>query len=373
MIPGLGDVLGSNETVALATLVVGKGSIPRSLGTKMAIRAGGRHLGTVGGGCSESEVIRAGLAVLDSGKPRVIRVELVEDVTEEAQAACGGTMEFVVAPWGSELLPIITVLQDAISERLGVRLVTCLDGNHLGAEIAIRQDGSFQAVGLPKDIAFALVRSLLNMEGGVQRASATKAPRPGASARRLDLAVDGDSHRVLVEELAPPPVLLICGGGHIALPLARLGKQLAFRVVVIDDRPSFANKGRFPEADEVICSGFRDALLGYPTDGQVHAVVVTRGHRYDYECVKVLIGRGLGYLGMIGSRRRAAGTLSLLREAGLPAEFLMQLHSPIGLDIGAESPEEIAVSILAEIILVMRGGTGRPMSLAQPPMPGHHS
>ncbi len=171
----------------------------------------------------------------------------------------------------------------------------------------------------------------------------------------------GDWLEIFIEPLSPPSELLILGGGHIAKPLVVLGKLAGFEVTVIDDRPSFANRDRFPEADRVICLDFVSALKRTKIGPNTYVVIVTRGHRHDSECLNLCIGRSAAYLGMIGSKRRIKIVLESL-HTGDPEVKLSRVHAPIGLDIGACTPEEIAISIMAEVILVRRGGSGTALS-----------
>lgn len=158
---------------------------------------------------------------------------------------------------------------------------------------------------------------------------------------------------------------VIFGGGHISVALAEMLGLVGFAVAVVDDRPEFANKARFPKAQAVICKDFRAAIAGgdVAIDSQTAVIIVTRGHRHDLDCLRGTLGSSAKYLGMIGSRRRVAGILSLLAEEGVDPEALGRLHAPIGLDIGAATPAEIAVSIVAEIIAVFRGGSLKPLKL----------
>jgi xanthine dehydrogenase accessory factor len=173
---------------------------------------------------------------------------------------------------------------------------------------------------------------------------------------------EGEAFQVMIEVHQRPSALVIAGGGHVGKALSEIASLCGFRVTVIDDRPEYADPERFPEADEVIRGRFDEVLAEYPLDETTYVVAVTRGHRHDEASLRSVIGRGAAYLGMIGSRRRAAAVLGHLVEEGLDADAVAQVRTPIGLDIGAETPEEIAVAIMAEIILVRRGGTGAPMS-----------
>ena len=167
---------------------------------------------------------------------------------------------------------------------------------------------------------------------------------------------DGDIS-IFVEVQRRPPVLIIAGAGHVALPLAQLGKMIDFEVVVLDDRPRFANKQRFPMADKVLAQPFRPTLRDWPIDSDTFIVLVTRGHSHDIECLLEVLDSPARYIGMIGSKRRVKAVFDLLeKEQGINPASLDKIYAPIGLDIGAEAPGEIAVAIIGEIINVHRGG-----------------
>ncbi len=166
---------------------------------------------------------------------------------------------------------------------------------------------------------------------------------------------------IYIEVVESRPVFLIVGAGHIGRSLARLADQLDYHVAVLDDRPDFADPEKLPEADEVICEDFAAALDAFPIDANTSIVMVTRGHKQDEVSLRHSLGRGAGYVGMIGSKRRTAAVLEHLRGDGFPAEELGRVRTPIGLDIGAETPEEIALSIMAEVVMLRRGGKGEPL------------
>ncbi len=158
--------------------------------------------------------------------------------------------------------------------------------------------------------------------------------------------------------------LVVVGAGHIAQPMAHLGALLGFRVTVLDDRPDFATRERFPEADRLVRADFSDPFADVPIHDRSHLLLVTRGHKYDYEClVRALrMDPPPAYIGMIGSRRRVRATYVQLLDEGIERALLERIHAPVGLDIGAETPEEIAVAVAAELVLLNRGGSGRPLS-----------
>lgn len=174
---------------------------------------------------------------------------------------------------------------------------------------------------------------------------------------------------VMVDPYLPPSELVILGGGHIALPLSKLGKLLGYRVAVVDDRPEFASPARFPEVDRVICCSFATMTEKVSFGPRSSVVIVTRGHQHDLECLRRLVKFPLAYLGMVGSRRRIRMVRQQLAEEGCTENHLDVVHMPVGLDIGAQTPEEIAVSIAAELILERRGGSAHSLK-GRPPGDG---
>ncbi len=172
-----------------------------------------------------------------------------------------------------------------------------------------------------------------------------------------------DDLRLLFEISRPPLELIVCGGGHVGQAVARAGRFLDFKVTVIDDRADFASRDKFPdETIQLIADDFVASLQSLRITPASHIVIVTRGHRHDEICLQEVIDKPARYIGMIGSRRRTTTIRERLKREGVAPELLRRVHAPIGLDIGALTPEEIAVAILAEIVLVRRGGTGAPKS-----------
>lgn len=172
-----------------------------------------------------------------------------------------------------------------------------------------------------------------------------------------------DGLRIYVEAFLPPPELVIFGAGHVAQPVAQLGKLLGFTVTVIDDRPDYANARRFPEADRIICDGFVPAARQLIVGPSTYAVLVTRGHRHDMNCLLELVRQPLAYIGMIGSRIRVETVFRLLTEEhGVDPACLEKIYAPIGLDLNARTPGEIAVAVAAELLKARRGGTGQSLS-----------
>ncbi len=239
----------------------------------------------------------------------------------------------------------------------------------LGAKLLVRGDG--RTVGTLGDVDVDAAVS----DAGVEAMSAF--PRvevqtlyvsaDGAVSDRRHRAVEGDA-QIMLQQFESPARLIVVGGGHIGLALAQIGELLGFRLTVLDDREEFANRERFPMAEEIITAELGPALDAIALDGSCHVVLVSRGHRQDEEALRHSVGRGAAFVGMIGSRRRTATVLAHLFEEGFERADLEAVSTPIGLDIGAETPEEIALSILAEIVMRRRGGSGERMVMHRAPI-----
>jgi len=178
-----------------------------------------------------------------------------------------------------------------------------------------------------------------------------------------EVQVDGETVELYLEVRRPVQELIVVGAGHIALPMAHIGGLLGFRVIVLDDRPDFATRERFPDAYRVVRADFSDPFVDIPLHERSHLLLVTRGHKYDYECLVRALRADPppAYIGMIGSRRRVRATFVQLVEEGFGMDLIERIHAPVGLDVGAETPEEIAVAVAAELVMVRRGGTGLPL------------
>jgi xanthine dehydrogenase accessory factor len=188
-----------------------------------------------------------------------------------------------------------------------------------------------------------------------------------ADARARDglraIEVAGQKAELYLEVRRPVQELVVVGAGHVAQPMAHLGSLLGFKVTVLDDRPDFATRERFPDADRLIRADFSDPFADVPLHSRSHILLVTRGHKYDYECLVRALRTDPppAYIGMIGSRRRVRATYVQLIEEGFDRALVGRIHAPVGLDIGSETPEEIAVSVAAELVMLRRGGTGVPL------------
>ena len=354
------------ETLAMATIVRRKGSVPREVGAKMLVHRGGKISGTVGGGCGEAEVWRSALNVIDTLRPSIVQVELTEEIALESQGVCGGIFDVFVQPWHSSQLADQPGMQDyayAIHEALegeqAIVMVTLVAAasvwrSYMGQQMLVHEDGrtlgKLELPGAPTTLASQIVQAAQ---------AAITAGKPHIE------KITGPSNtwaEVFVEPFLPPPVLLIAGAGHIAAPLASIAHLMNFSVSVTDDRASFANRERFPGAKQLLVGDIEATLRNYPITPRTHIVLVTRAHAHDVQGLRAIIDSPAAYIGMIGSRRRVWAVFKLLHDEGIPAEKLMRVRAPIGLDLGGGTPEEIALCIMAEITMLRYGGSGVAMS-----------
>jgi xanthine dehydrogenase accessory factor len=361
----LAESLENGETVALATIVRRRGSVPREVGAKMIVHPGGAITGTVGGGCGEAEIWRSALSAIESGRPQSVFVDLTEEIALSSQGVCGGTYEVFVQPWSNAIRPAAIDLpmdqyaraaEAALAANRAAALVTVIHATgawhqQIGAQMLVCEDGA--ATGTP---------GLGDALEPIIREAALAAMRAGEPGVKEYAGPAGCVAEVFFDPFLPRPELIIVGAGHIAVPLAQLAASLDFEVTVIDDRASFANKERFPWASQIFVGGAEAALRGLRITPRSHLVLVTRAHSHDVEALRAVIDSEAAYIGMIGSQRRIWAVYKLLHDEGVAAEKLTRVRAPIGLDLGGMTPAEIALCIMAEIVMLRRGGTGRPLS-----------
>lgn len=343
---------GKRTAVAVASVVRARGSTPRKPGAKMLVDPAGPQLGTIGGGCGEAEVLARAQRVLATGEPSLVEVSLLEEDGWESPSICGG-------------------LLDVFVERVGREIGGVARGEFFAALDASRGDGRAAAIvtltGAARgDPAAGLVgrkcivddRGLQVFSLGDERAdeiAVVAALESLETSRPVDREEEGAARlRVFVEPVCEAPELVVVGAGHVGAALARLASHAGFVVTVIDDRSSFANPVRLPEAHAILVGDPRRLLADLTPRQDRYVVLVTRGHRLDADCLRVALDADLAYLGMIGSRRRVARIREWMTAQGAAPERLARLHAPIGLDIGAETPAEIAVSILGEMVATRR-------------------
>jgi xanthine dehydrogenase accessory factor len=337
--------------VAVATLVNTHGTTPRKEGAKMVVGEGGDIVGSVTiGGCVDAQVIEEAEDVLSTMRPRLLELNLGDEEAWEIGLTCGGTIEVFVEPLALDR-PDDTASRYYervhAHARAGGRgaIVSRLEGGD-GGKLLVLDDGTVEGT---FGEAFLDQRFV---------AEAREAIAGGAS-RTLFL----EGVRAFAEVVTPPALLLVVGASHVAMPLLALARTLGYRTAVLDGRPRFATRERFPDADDLKIGIPSELITSYPLIPTTALVLVAHDYKYDLPVLKHALGTTVGYIGMLGSARRGAAILNLLREDGLDEASLARVRVPIGLDLGARSAPEIALAVLAEIQMVRTGATGQPMSV----------
>jgi xanthine dehydrogenase accessory factor len=346
------QLLAEGTPFVLATIIRTRGSVPREVGAKMVVPPQGQPFGTIGGGCGEGEVLRRAYPLFDQKVPnRIVTVDLTGDFEQDQIQVCGGLMDVALDLWRpDEHKELVHALAEAARERRPAALVTAIQSG-AGLNAGEKSCLTIGSKGPTLTPARLLDTALLEKFTG--------SVADGIS-RLFPLEPTGE---IFVDVQPGLQTLVIVGAGHIAQPLCAMGHMLGFRTVVIDDRWAFANRERFPNATEILVGPFDETLESLEINEQTYAVVVTRGHQWDELSVRTIMKRKTAYLGMIGSKRRAKATLERMADTYSPEE-LARIHTPMGLDIGAETPAEIALAILAEIVKVRHHRTGEAASLA---------
>ena len=342
---------------ALATLIDSRGPVPMSRNAKMLLKSDGSTVGTVGGGCLEAEVWQESKNALDDGKTRSLTYGLTEKEAGDLGLICGGKVKILTEPIFPGIIDnIFKRIIEARSEGEKAALATLISESGTrpldGKTKVIIRNGERIAGSLGESLdKLAIELSERVFAEGKSLTQDFKLSGDEASGVGLP---EGDEVQLFVEPITPQPTVFIFGGGHVAFPIGKIAKMMGFRVVVIDDRPAFANSERFPEADEVIAEDFVKSFERLNIDEDSYIVSVTRGHEYDELIIEQAVKTNAKYIGLMGSKRRVRITFERILSRGTARELLEKVHAPIGLDIDADTPEEIAVSIMAEMIKVRR-------------------
>jgi xanthine dehydrogenase accessory factor len=375
----------AGETVGVGTVVGTWRSAPRQPGASMLVGPGGEAVGSVSGGCVEGAVYELAQEVVESGHPVLQRYGVSDDDAYAVGLTCGGILDVFVEKVSRDTFPelgevaadieagrpvaVVTVIEHPEPSWLGRRLVVhAEEETPEGADEQVWETtsgsgslGSLRADDAVRDDA----RGLL-----AQGRSAILTYGPDGERR-------GEGMRVFVAAHAPKPRMLVFGAIDFAAAVARVGSFLGYHVTVCDARPVFATKTRFPGADEVVVRWPHDYLQGEVDEGRVDGrtviAVLTHDPKFDVPLLEVALRLPeVAYIGAMGSRRTHEDRLERLREAGLTDEELARMSSPIGLDLGARTPEETAVSIAAEIIALRWGGQGERLAVTEGPIHHHH-
>ncbi len=347
--------LDKGDAVVVATVVRTKGSTPQKPGAKLLVRSDGSGVGTLGGGCVEGDIWFAAKELMKSGGPAQHRdYVLNEDLAAQDGLVCGGTMYFLIDPVYTPegYLPYAREIDDAYQGGPGVALASLItpgtgSSAPTGAKLFLREDGSIEGT-LGSDEA--------------DREAAAKARELMVHGQNSYVTA-ADGAEFFLEAYTTPPQLVLCGGGHVSKAISPMAKKLGFLVYVTDDREEFANKERFPEADRVVALNPEEALQQLPINANTFIIIATRGHRYDNVALNAAARTPAKYVGLLGSKRKAILIYEDLVRGGLPLERIREIRSPVGLDIHARTPDEIAVSIMSEMLVFRLGGTGLPMKL----------
>ena len=346
-------LLEQGEPCVLATVVRTKGSTPQKSGAKLLVRKDGSGVGTLGGGCVEGDIWFAATEIMRrKGGPEFRDYYLNEDIAARDGLVCGGTMYFFIDPlwkasnflaYGREVLqaydggPVVgiaTVVRAVNPQRMGVRLM-------------LREDGSIKGTLGNSDLDELALKSIRQ----VADLGNTK-----------HVLADNDTE-LFIEGYTTPPTLVLMGGGHVGKATSLIAKNLDFRIYVVDDRSEFANMDRFPEAEATIVADYDKGLSQIPINANTYIVVATRGHRQDDFALESAIRTKASYIGLLGSKRKTLMIYKRLLKIGCPPERLRDVRAPVGLDIGALTPAEIAVSIMSEITMIRRGAKGGVMQM----------
>jgi xanthine dehydrogenase accessory factor len=345
----------AEETFGLATVVRTFSSAPREPGAAMAVSASGQAVGSVSGGCVEGAVYELANEVIKSGVPVLQRYGISDDDAFAVGLTCGGIIDIFVEPASQQRFGALGEIGEAVRAGTPVAVATVIEGpGQVGARRIIwegdRAEGTLGA-------GERLDQAVDDDARGMLAQGVTAVRRYGAQGeRRLD------DLAVFVQSFAPPPRMLVFGAIDFAAAVARTGKFLGYRVTVCDARPVFATRSRFPDADEVVTDWPHRYLSGVATDDRTVICVLTHDPKFDVPLLEVALRRPAAYIGAMGSRRTHDDRLARLREVGLTDDELARLRSPIGLDLGARTPEETAIAIAAELIQLRWGGSGHPLT-----------
>ena len=334
--------LREDRPVALATVAKTWGSAPRREGSKLGIaatsgRAGSATpamIGSVSGGCVEGAVVEEALAGMQDGRARLLKYGVADDLAWEVGLTCGGSIEVFVEPLDATYWHRLARL--ATADRYGVAMVV-VEGAHIGEKLLLDAGGQtlYQSGDLPEKLA-------------KQMRAAT------AETHKSGIITLGDT-RVMVDQQIERPHLILVGGVHVAIPLAAMAQQVGFRVSIIDPRSAFASPERFPDVANILHSYPDKALPTLGLDASAYLAVLTHDPKIDDKALLTALPAGIPYVGVLSSGRTHRQRVARLQEAGLSEAHIAQIRTPIGIEIGASTPEEIAVCILAEIIAVRNG------------------
>lgn len=364
------------ESVAMSTVVRTWRSAPRPAGASMLVTAGGEAIGSVSGGCVEGALFDLGQEVLATGAPVCETYGVSDDDAFAVGLTCGGILEVFIEKLTRETWPEVPGIASSVAadEPVAVAvIVRSPNPQQMGRHIVVRADVDDEAGIQGVRIHGARIEGTLGTQRltdtvgadalGLLESGTTGFLHYGPEGERLGEGID-----VFVNSMAPAPRMYIFGAIDFSASLCRVGKLLGFRVTVCDAREIFATARRFPEADEVVVDWPHRWLASQPVDSRTVICVLTHDPKFDVPALEVALRSNAGYIGAMGSRRTHEDRLQRLKEAGVSDDQIARLHSPIGLDLGARTPEETAISIVAEVISDRWGGSGERLRTTDGPI-----
>ena len=338
---------GQDKQVAVATLIQIYGSAPQPLGVRMVISSAGEMAGSVSGGCVEGAVVHEALEVLAGSRPRLVEYGIADELAQSVGLACGGQIGVYIEPWPADD-PVVAEYEQALRNARLVALALAVRGPLSGGRLLVwpsnQQRGTLGDPALDQ-LAAGRAQSLLTQQ----------------QSELLHFDIEGQAGAasqagaVFIDVQPPPPRLIIVGAVHIAIPLITYAKVLGFHTIVIDARSAFATPERFEHADRLQIGWPADALPELEVDEGTYVVVLTHDEKIDDPALVYACRSPARYVGALGSRRTHAKRCERLAELGLTEDELARIHAPIGISIGARTPEEIAISIAAELVTARNG------------------
>jgi xanthine dehydrogenase accessory factor len=345
--------------VAMATVVRTWKSAPRPAGASMLVTATGEAVGSVSGGCVEGALYELGQEVLADGEARFETYGVSDDDAFAVGLTCGGILEVFVERVDATTWPELDGIKARIAAGEPVAVATIVRGPHfVGRHLVVRPDHTEGSLGTSR-----LDDTVREDTIGMLASGTTGFLRYGPEGERLGEGLD-----VFVASYAPPAQMFVFGAIDFSAALVRVGKLLGYRVTVVDARPVFATRKRFPEADEVVVDWPHRWLEKQQVDQRTVIAVLTHDPKFDVPALQMALRTDAGYIGAMGSRRTHEDQLVRLKEAGVTDDEIARIHSPIGLDLGARTPEETAISIAAEIVQARWGGSGQRLATTHGPI-----
>ncbi len=320
------EYLKKNKTGIIATVITRAGSAPRDVGAKMFVRKDGKLYGTIGGGRLEHSAYQEAMSMMEKGGPKLLHIRMNAREVASNGMICGGDVDVLLEPVLEKYRALYGRLE--YLEKRGKRgvLVTKFDKNNF-IKILVEDDFTMHGDDVSEKDRDAFLQHLYETKPCV-------------------------TEGLVIEPLQISSALYIFGAGHVSQYIAKIAQMVGFSVTVIDDREEFANKERFPDADEIIIDDFQNVFDRLRFTGKEFVTIVTRGHQFDAGVLGETLKRQTRYVGMIGSKRKVAMVFDFMKKSGFDDEAIKKVHAPIGLAIHAETPQEIAVSIVAELIKV---------------------